>query len=169
MQSTEIPATEKQIAFAMKLIDERYDCANDDNAAEARLAAIEFVECADKKSISTYIDALLKLPKVATAKPAAAPSDLEDGYYAVDYQGKLCFYRLKTTPAGKQYVNRFRSDFMDKVFFAEAMAVRDEIRKDAAAARDRFAAKTVRCYICAHRLTDETSMALGIGPECRSK
>jgi hypothetical protein len=173
MQSTANPATEKQVAFATKLIDEMYPAGvGDDNDAEARLAALEFVADADRASISTFIDACLKSLKAAreaTGNVAVVTSSIPDGYYAVTYADVLRFYRLKTAKNGMQYVNRFRSDFTDKVFRVEALKVKAEIAGNPDLARTRFAEKTVCCYMCGRRLTDPTSMELGIGPECRSK
>ena len=159
------PATEKQVAFARKLAHQ----VHGENAAEFMLAHIEEGTFDDKKATSLLIDALLKAPK-AGAAPEAEGFVPEPGYYAVEYQEVLRFYAVRPGKGkweGRTFLNRFRSDFQDRVFAGEQAAVFRAIEADPQAARAKFAAETAHCYACGRRLTDALSRELGIGPECR--
>ena len=96
---------------------------------------------------------------------------IPDGYYAVNWNGTLRFYRLRTSPdgrwEGRQWCNRFRSDHADRVGPAEETAVRAAILGATEQAAAAFSAKIGVCYICGRTLTDATSRAYGIGPVCR--
>lgn len=115
----------------------------------------------------------------ASHGPVAAPASdtgtiVPEGYYALDYKGILMFYRVVQGSgrwAGRTFVNRFRSDDETRVSRVESDTVLAALRTPELqeSARARFASETVCCYMCAKRLTDETSRALGIGPTCRSK
>jgi Family of unknown function (DUF6011) len=106
---------------------------------------------------------------VALVRPAV---EVADGYYAVERGETLYFYRVVTKIdgrwAGRQFVNRFRSDDLLPVTRREQEDVRALIAADAEMARMRFAAELTRCYQCGKMLTDELSRALGIGPVCRA-
>lgn len=106
---------------------------------------------------------------VALVRPAVT---LADGCYAVERAGTLYFYRVVTKSegrwAGRQFVNRFRSDDLLPVTRREQDEVRALIAADVEAARMRFAQELTRCYVCGKMLTDDLSRTLGIGPVCRA-
>jgi hypothetical protein len=96
----------------------------------------------------------------------------EPGYYAVEYADVLRFSAVREGKGkweGRTFLNRFRSDFQDRVYRAEQEAVYEAILADPDAARMRFATETAHCYRCGRRLTDALSRELGIGPDCRGR
>lgn len=108
--------------------------------------------------------------------PAATPTPTVDvdvmpdaGYYAVDWNGDLKFYVVREGKGGwtgRKFLNRYRSDYLDRPAARERADVIALIMADASAARETFARETTRCYRCGRRLTDEESRARGIGPDC---
>lgn len=110
-------------------------------------------------------------PNVAPIQPFQAET-LEDGCYAVERAGTLYFYRAVTKSegrwAGRQFINRFKSDDLLPIARRESEEARALILADVAAARARFVAETNHCYQCGKRLTDVISRGLGIGPKCRA-
>jgi hypothetical protein len=96
----------------------------------------------------------------------------EPGYYAVEYAGVLRFYAVREGKGkweGRTFLNRYRSDYQDRVYRAEQEAVYGAILADPQAARMRFAVETTHCYMCGRRLTDAVSRARGIGPDCATR
>lgn len=163
-------ATVKQIEFATKLAEEIHG----ENAPEFLLAHREEGTFEDRKATSALIDALLMLKRAAPARGARAGGEEmpEPGYYCADYQGVLRFYRVaagKGRHEGRVFLNRYRSDFQDRVGVEERKAALAQIALDPQAARELFARETTHCYACGRRLTDAESRRLGIGPECRKR
>ena len=119
------------------------------------------------------IDRLLKMPKVArAAAPAEGFVKVDPGYYGVEYDGVLRFYRVKEGKgrwAGRTFVNRYASDHFAKIGRHEAYESRRLIAADPQAAAERFGKEIGRCYVCGRQLTDELSRSLGIGPDCRGR
>ena len=94
----------------------------------------------------------------------------EAGYYAVHYQGVLRFYRVKVATkgyyAGRSFLDRFKSDELRQISYAEKVAALDAINADPAEAGMRFAVELTRCMCCGRMLTDEVSRLRGVGPDC---
>lgn len=159
------PATEKQVAFARSLAAD----VHGENAPEFLLAHGEEGTFEDSKATSLLIDALLAAKK-AMPRAAVAQDDVpEPGYYAVEYGDVLRFYAVKAGKGkweGRTFINRFRSDYQDRVFHAEQKAVFAAILADPVAARQTFARETVHCFRCGRKLTDAVSRDRGVGPEC---
>lgn len=152
-------ATEKQIAFIVRL------------RAERALPEIEAEELSvmTKKAASGEIDRLLKIKPAGVAARAEEVS-VEPGYYAVEYLGVLRFYRAKEGTgrwAGRVFIARYKSDYLDRTDRAEQNAARVAIAENPDKARMRFAEEIGRCWACGRTLTDAESRRLGIGPECR--
>lgn len=96
------------------------------------------------------------------------------GYFAVHVEGVVKFYRVKKMIegnwAGKVFVDAQASDDYYPVRSPETLAgVLTAIASDPAAAALLYANELNRCSRCGRTLTDETSRAVGMGPECRSK
>ena len=106
----------------------------------------------------------------ANAANAAIADDMPDaGYYAVEWNGDLKFYVVregKGNWSGRKFLNRYRTDYLDRPAARERADVIALIMADAQAARETFARETTHCYRCGRRLTDAESRARGIGPDC---
>lgn len=139
--------------------------------------------------IGYLIDALHGCPRKATSKPAEQEQASEptlyslgmkvpEGCYAMrDDAGKCHFYRVSRKAgtghhAGRTFINvgEYASDTLHHVEYRRARVVLLALlATDMKAAQELYAAELGRCYRCGRTLTDETSRALGIGPDCRSK
>lgn len=94
------------------------------------------------------------------------------GYFAcVDKDtGVTKFYRVKVTKSNYVYVDIQASDDLHEVRNTRrVMDVLSEIVDDAEGCARRYAKELGRCYRCGRTLTDETSRARGIGPDCATK
>ena len=123
----------------------------------------------DARLASQTIEWLLAQPKKA---PSVAQSVPEPGYYAVPWRGVLRFYCVREGTgqwSGRRFLNRFRSDDLDRPTRQEVVDVYAAILANPAEAQKRFADETVCCYVCGRRLTDAESRELGIGPVCRKE
>lgn len=109
--------------------------------------------------------------EVATDKRDAA--GVAEGRYAVEEDGVLKFLRVtegKARWAGRTFVEIQASDDRYAVRNpARRNALLAAIAADPEAAATRYGVELGHCYRCGRTLTDETSRALGIGPDCRSK
>lgn len=111
----------------------------------------------------------------APAKAVKAPRfDAPAGYYAVEFEGKLRFFKVDRPTegrwAGYVFVKEQASDELYPVKNpTRRSAIIAAISEDFEAAGKRYGQEIGRCYKCHRTLTDETSRALGIGPDCRSK
>ena len=96
------------------------------------------------------------------------------GHFALRTEGVVKFYRVKLVTtgnwAGKVFVEAQASDDFHPVRSPETLTqVLTGILADPHAAEELYGQELGQCYRCNRTLTDETSRALGIGPECRSK
>lgn len=100
------------------------------------------------------------------------------GHFALrapqDEGGMVKFYRVKLVTGGnwtgKVFVDAQASDEFWPVRNPDALAwILAGILIDPRAAETLYGTELGQCYRCNRTLTDETSRALGIGPECRSK
>ena len=163
-----LPATPRQIEFVEELAAE----VHRDNAAEFMLGHRESGTFDDRAATSKVIDALIAARKDARRHAAAkAPAiDMPDaGYYAVEYDGALRFYRVaegKGRWEGRRFINRFKSDELGRVSRLESGVVADAINADPMGAAMLFARELTRCHRCGRMLTDEASRRRGIGPDC---
>lgn len=124
---------------------------------------------------SRVIDALLALPDgaEATATPArTSTAQVDAGRYAlVDEDGAVKFYTVDRPTegrwAGYTFLNAMGSDERYPIRDRNAKAaIMAKIAADPGKAMRRYAAELGRCAYCGRELTDETSRAAGIGPDC---
>lgn len=129
-----------------------------------------------RKGASNMITWLGSLPKKATAKAAPAPAkaervELDDGMYMVDGT----FYKVQHAVhgSGNQYAKQaFITDLGDGEFsvsFEYARGAIAKIRPEHKLTYEQakeFGALYGTCCRCGKTLTDELSIALGIGPVC---
>lgn len=161
------PMTDKQRALIAKLYDE---------AGTPEVATAFFATEPTLRDASNRIGALLDAAKARKAAVAAAPvvkaaplTYPEDGYYAVEYDNALRFYRVKHGKgfyADRQFIDRFKSDELRNITSVERRNVLAEIVLDPDKAGMRFALELTRCRCCGRMLTDEISRLRGIGPDC---
>lgn len=181
------PATERQISFASSLIRSNHAksvqlSGDTDNAAETALAVEEFIAdiaFLSKKQASEMITSLLdnerELKKKLAERPAAAPAEqVTDGMYMVgdrifkvqiakNGSGRLYAKELLTEAVGD---GTYDSRFQYAPGALKLLSAADRMTLDQAKA---FGALYGNCCACGRDLTDETSIALGIGPICRAK
>jgi hypothetical protein len=140
-----------------------------------------------KAAASAFIEKYKDLPKRVTVAQATAGhgepsafipevktvSDVPAGRYAVERDGVLKFYRVskgKGQWAGRTFLEIQASDDRHPIRNAK---MREEILAQIAEAPEeaatRYGVELGSCYRCGRTLTDETSRALGIGPDCRNK
>ena len=115
----------------------------------------------------------LKVEKPAAAAPVAPATGakVSDGRYAVEHQGVLKFYKVNTPTdgrwAGFTFVDVYASDERHAI---RNRATRNEILAliavDETGAAQRYGQEIGKCGRCGRTLTDETSRARGIGPDC---
>ena len=136
-----------------------------------------------RSSASAFITKYKDLPKKAapvamgpgedTTGPVRDAQGVAAGRYAIVEDGVTKFYRVtegKGRWAGRTFVEAQASD---DHWAIRNPAKRAEILKAIAAnpeeAATRYGVELGSCHRCGRTLTDETSRALGIGPECRKK
>ena len=162
------PATDRQVEFVRELAAE----VHGDNAAEFMLGHQESGTFDDRALTSELIDTLIAVRKDMRRRAAAKAPAIEmpdEGYYAVQYDGVLRFYRVsegKGRWEGRRLVNRFQSDVLGRVSRLESGAVADAINADPLGAGMLFARELTRCYRCGRMLTDSASRHRGLGPDC---
>lgn len=165
----EPPPSDKQLAFIERLLSERPSFP----AEPPRT----------KRQASELIDTLLLTPKEKNLNAGgdrtvqALLRDVPDGFYALESRtgtNDLDFIVVVTRRGSKRYVNRYlggqgqvhlRSS--EQRAFAQRLSELDTTQLHVL--RTLFGIELGRCCRCGRELTDETSRALGIGPECRSK
>jgi hypothetical protein len=158
------PATDRQLAFLNTLRIERgYVAIHAEDWAQV-----------DKRDASRLIDAMKALPRAATA--TAVRANVLDGIpfskYAITEDGVLTFWEVKSYK-GTAYLRLLvgaPGEFNRvKVGYDRATRVATVIKGDVLAAAQAFATHYVCCAVCGADLSDETSVALGLGPVCRRR
>lgn len=178
------PATEKQINFLNKLLDERPMLRDVENLWP------ENVEKLSKRDISSKISEVMNVPKevhAGSGKDSAGSlnnilANVPDCYVALPSRSgnnDLDFIRIGTNQGrmnpdrkGWRRVQRIVGGQApismrvgEAVPFARIVAEMSEA--ELKAAQVLFGQEIGRCGCCGKSLTDETSRALGIGPVCR--
>jgi hypothetical protein len=170
------PATAKQASFIDSLLAER------DHEFKTAVDIVKAEALKDRKVASALIQHLLTLPKltgkVTTTVEPTLYALVPAGHYAVDSatgNNDTDFYRVdKPTDgrwAGRTFVKRVIGGKADTpVRGKEAEAALNRI-VDAGVqeAALRYGKEIGRCCKCNRHLTDETSRAYGMGPDCRQK
>lgn len=185
------PITEAQAALVKKLYLEI------DPMLGAERARVWLAEPRNRHDTSVHIDILIgeskakrrhdadiarravapETVKTAAAVPVTAPARPplvfpEPGYYAVFYDHTLRFYRVKEGKGyytGRKFLDRFKSDELRAINYAERVAVLDLINANPLEAQMRFSVELTRCHLCGRMLTDEISRLRGIGPDCAGR
>jgi hypothetical protein len=131
------------------------------------------------KDASPLIEALLALPKTSTtATTGTSLPDVPAGHYATPSRtgnNDLDFWRVDRPTdgrwAGKTFVKRVIGGHEDqRVSFGETRQALEAILAAGLEEASRAYGQAIgRCGRCNRHLTDETSRAYGIGPDCRSK
>lgn len=160
-------ATDRQASFLADLIADRIS----DPDERRRWQAIDTATLATWEA-SRLIDDLLARPKGRATTSALGPS-VPEGRYAIDREGVTKFYRVEHgDPAGRWagyvFVSVQASDDLYRVKnAAERAAILTAIAADPTAAARRYGVLLGHCGRCGRTLTDATSRAYGIGPDCR--
>lgn len=151
------PASERQVSYLTSLLNDRV-C--DSDKRDEALAKIRLGDM-DKTTASYFIDMLLRAPKV---RAAAAPHvELAVGMYM--HEGKV--YRVKRSEAGHLYA----SELVGRKFqFARGMmrVLQPEDRMTLEQAKA-YGVEYGVCCVCGRLLTNEVSVAEGIGPICSGR
>jgi len=189
--------TERQIAFMKKLTVEKLatNAAGDADPEGRTVADIlallgdegvaqywDAIAAKSVKDVSVLIDRLMAAPskqkQAARPNGRGAQTDVPQGHYAVPSltgNNDLDFVRVDRPTEGRwegyTFVKRIIGGHPD-------VAIRGKQAQDLLAAIAEFGVKRAaetyahefgRCYVCNRTLTDETSRALGIGPDCRAR
>ena len=168
--STGRPATDRQMAFLKSLIQDR-DASSTGVDFDLLLETTPGLTTAQ---VSRMIDLLKGCPRKAApeAKESATPA-VEDGSYALEFDGQLRFFHVRSPKSGRWE----GYTFVEEKAGPEEYPVRDRARRarilEAIAADPealaRYGQELGICARCHRELTDEASRAAGLGPTCRSK
>jgi len=166
-----IAATDRQLSFINSLLAERE--IGDDHAARLR-RMIENGELS-KRVASDGIEWLKRQPakNVTTTTVQTPTADVPAGRYAIEIDGTVKFYRVdKPTEgrwAGRTFVSVQASDDFHPVRGAAANPILRAIAVDPKAATIRYGHALGVCGQCGRTLTNEESIAAGIGPICAGR
>lgn len=162
--------TPKQESFLNSLLAERPMYRDVENLF------LDVVAKMTKADASAKIGEVLKVAKETAKAEAAAPTSVvPEGYYAIDMDGTVKFYRVDCPTEGKWAGRTFVSvqasdDFHPIRNAANRNAILTAIEAQGVKeAAKRYGLLIGRCGCCNRTLTDETSRAIGIGPVCREK
>lgn len=177
---SEAALSDRQADYILALVDER-DVGDhaDDIRSRVRAGTVS------KRLASEWIQRLRAKPRKTSrfARMKGEMPEVPDGRYAIDLEGydNLMFYRVKTGKgdtrwAGFMFVDAGRGGSHGDLKWtsiknpAYKKQVLEKIIADGIeAAGERFGQTVGACYVCGRSLTDDTSRALGIGPDCRGK
>lgn len=176
--------TDRQLAYITSLVGQRVLPATHADGEQiqgieeqrARYAIRLVADAAPRPSTqatSRMIDWLLSLPvRQTTATTPAAATEVAEGRYAlVDDDGTTKFYTVDRPAdgrwAGYTFLNAMGSDTRYPIRNRETRdRILGLIAVDPQGAMLRYAMELGRCGFCGRELTDETSRAAGIGPDC---
>lgn len=129
-----------------------------------------------KARASKLIDEMKAMPRANAPRPDAPRVGYLDGLplskYSVIEEGVRTFWeikRFKETTYMRLLVGAPGEFNRVKVGLDRARTVASEIRQDPAAAALAFANHYVCCAVCGAELSDPVSVALGLGPVCRTR
>jgi hypothetical protein len=162
--TTTYPASEKQVAYLKSLLASRVITSEVRGDIESRVNDGTL----DSKTASKFIDALLISPKSATSNYSTKTSQLAIGMYRTS-DGTI--YRVhESRDTGRRYAKRMDYDlFSDKprfVYAQGAIAKLSESDRMSLTEAKAWGVETGFCCVCGAFLTDEKSVANGIGPVC---
>jgi len=163
-QAISNPATDKQVDFIRVLVAQKY-------TAEEQTKYMEFLDNAviSKSRASEIITHLKTLPKLQSiTEMYAANEDVEVGLYRVDGVA----YKVKRAVYGSGFLYACPWDEEAKCFGQkEAGAIRKIRVSHRMTAKEAgpYGLAMGACAHCGRDLTDENSIALGLGPVCAGK
>lgn len=176
MNSTARLATDGQIKFVADMLREIADL-DGTNFAKVRF---ELYQSMHKEGTFTFdvassaIDelkelraGLRKVKRTSDVPAQRSGLHVPEGYYAVkNADDDWAFYRV----SARGYINVFRSDDEIRMTREVAFGIKRKILDmGLEESQTAFGVHSTFCYRCGHRLTDEVSRDLGIGPICRSR
>jgi hypothetical protein len=161
------PASEAQVRFITDLAQRVY---GPDNAPEHIAALGESGIFDDSRKASATIDALKVAARNAAHPIRPAVAELEDGMYRLP-NGDILKVQHAVHGSGRQYAKRLvpPAEFGGKAEFEYApgaMRVLAPEHRMSLEDAKAFGALYGTCCVCGRTLTDEKSIAAGIGPVC---
>lgn len=139
-------------------------------ARTARAEAKRLADLAARMAAPIAAEPVIATAAVPAVRPVRPPLVFpEAGYYCVPFEHALRFYRVKAGKgyyAGRFFLDRFKSDELRAISYAERAQVLDLINANPDEAAMRFAVELTRCHCCGRMLTDEVSRLRGVGPDC---
>jgi hypothetical protein len=166
-------ASDKQIGYALALLDERGMLGSSfNNKGDKWFATEDNVRMLTRKRCSDFIAKLLTLPQ-RTERANTWMPDVPDGHYAVQAPGDsmLGFYEVRTSSRGFRKLYRQLSD--DRFYISPQDPHNEGVWLTIAAnpkeAALRYGRELGVCGVCSRTLTNEVSRSLGIGPVCRAR
>lgn len=176
--------TDRQRNFISRLVSEKVLPTTPDahgNADAAKAAYVTRLVAGDAaapsvQQASAIIEWLLALPTREGAAPAGGNDmpDVEAGRYALVEDGVVKFYVVDRPTDGKwagyTFLSAQASDEKHPIRNRETkQRVLAAIAADPMGALTRYGIELGRCGVCGRTLTDETSRAAGIGPDCAAR
>jgi hypothetical protein len=161
-QAISNPASDAQLSYIRGLVNRKYEEAD-------RAQYLDFLENSriSKARASEIITYLKTLPNAEGSSEVNANEDVEVGLYLVDGVA----YKVKRAVYGSGFLYACRWDEESTSFVKESGAIR-KIRASHRMTREQAGPYGLAMSACAHcgrPLTDETSIALGLGPVCAEK
>lgn len=151
------PASDRQVNYLTSLLNERvFDTDKRDEAlAKIRLGDM------DKSTASYFIDLLLRAPKIRAAAPRV---ELEEGGMYM-YEGTV--YHIRRSNAGHLYaVKLVGRSFQFVRGMMNVLTPEHQLTLEQAKA---YGVQYGVCCVCGRTLTNEVSVAEGIGPICAGR
>jgi hypothetical protein len=188
MRNAEPLATERQVDYLKALRDGK-DLAGLTTEQVAWLISVDFATV-PKRRASDVIEQLTKLPWKPKNEQEAAERDFKannqlpvsasgipDGYYAVKgvegHKNEVSFFRLRSPKQGNWVGYQFTDQVVGhgKRYPVKDSVARDKIHKmieeqGIVACQQLYGQEIGACGRCGRELTDDTSRARGIGPDC---
>lgn len=119
-------------------------------------------ETLTKRAASARIEELKQSPRTAAPEPQRPA----DGVYYADTDGTIIIYKVKTSGQGNAYAVQLDRDGSWVYCGQRPFAALKPLDLDTAR---QFGQLYGMCGVCGRTLTDETSIAAGIGPVCAGK
>ena len=155
------PSTARQQAFLDKLLGEK---SVEVETLEA--IALQRVEGMSTRQASGWIDYLLAQPRRAASATSATVT--EDGMYQTP-EGVIFKVQIAKQGSGNLYAKRLDTDTLSFVYAPGALRDLTPAMKMSLEAAQAFGRLYGVCCQCGRDLTDEDSIAAGIGPVCAGK
>lgn len=174
--------TDKQAGYIIHLLDQLAAAKPEVHAAAAPWWAQAEATASFDLAHRTIDRLKAHLADVPAAAPAPRPApadrytDVPDGYYALEADGHVSFYRVSTYKPTERYPRPGRkvqcqaSDELHPMSAAAGYTILAKVRAGGVLqCAQRYAAELVRCYRCGRTLTDDVSRAVGMGETCRGR